>query len=179
MENQLEIASLAGGCFWCLEAIYEELKGVNKVISGYMGGQVEDPTYEEVCTGVTGHTETVQVYFDPHQISYQFILEVFWHMHDPTTLNKQGNDIGTQYRSVIFFHNNEQEKLARESKAKIEQDKLYPNKIVTEIIAAPKFYPAEEYHQDFYLNHPDQFYCRVVIDPKVTKFRKEYLTKLK
>ena len=167
-----EIASFGTGCFWCTEAIFKQLKGVGKVVSGYSGGEVPNPTYEEVCSGKTGHAEIIQVTFEPKIISYKILLEVFWKVHDPTTLNRQGADVGTQYRSVIFYHSEEQKKEAE--KSKIEAQKLFKDPIVTKIEPFTNFYPAEDYHQEFYLKNADQPYCRIVIDPKLQKFKKNF-----
>lgn len=166
--NHLETATLGGGCFWCTEAVYQMLPGVKSVVSGYAGGTTENPTYKEVCAGRTGHAEVIQIEFDPAVVSYQKILETFWEVHDPTTLNQQGNDTGTQYRSIILYSNDEQKKVAEASKA--EAQKQFKSQIVTEIVPLKKFYKAEEYHQDFYRNNPNQGYCRLVIQPKVEKF---------
>jgi peptide-methionine (S)-S-oxide reductase len=174
-----ETATLGGGCFWCLEAIFNELRGVEKVESGYSGGSVPNPSYREVCTGTTGHAEVIQITFDPGTISFREILEVFFTIHDPTTLNRQGADVGTQYRSVIFYHTPEQEKVAQEVLAELEAAKLWDSQIVTGIVPFTAFYPAEEYHQEYFRSNPDQPYCRIVIEPKVAKFRKQYLAKLK
>jgi peptide-methionine (S)-S-oxide reductase len=174
-----QTATLAGGCFWCLEAVFEQLKGVEKVVSGYAGGKVENPSYREVCTGSTGHAEVVQVTFDPQQISYRDLLGVFFSIHDPTTLNRQGADVGTQYRSAIFYHNDEQKAIAEKFMAEITAEKLWRNPIVTEIAAYTKFYAAEDYHQEYYRNNTYQPYCQAVIAPKVAKFRKNYLERLK
>jgi peptide-methionine (S)-S-oxide reductase len=179
MQQRSEIATLGGGCFWCLEAIFNELRGVKKVVSGYSGGTVPNPSYQEVCTGATGHAEVVQITFDPLIISFNELLEVFFTIHDPTTLNRQGADVGTQYRSVIFYHTPEQKEIAKEVLAKIETAKIWDAPVVTEITAFDTFYPAENYHQEYFLHNPDQPYCRVVIEPKVVKFRKLFLTKLK
>jgi peptide-methionine (S)-S-oxide reductase len=179
MQQRREIATIGGGCFWCLEAIFNELRGVKKVVSGYSGGIVPNPSYQEVCTGVTGHVEAVQITFDPLIISFNELLEVFFTIHDPTTLNRQGADVGTQYRSVIFYHTPEQKEIAKEVMAKIEAAKIWDAPVVTEITAFKTFYPAENYHQEYFLHNPDQPYCRVVIEPKVAKFRKQFLTKLK
>lgn len=173
-----EIVTLAGGCFWCLEAIFKELRGVKKVVSGYSGGTVPNPSYQEVCTGTTGH-EAVQITFDPRIISFKELMEVFFTIHDPTTLNRQGADVGTQYGSVIFYHTPEQKEIAKEVIANIEAAKIWDAPIVTEITPFKAFYPAENYHQEYFLNNPDQPYCRVMIEPKVAKFRKQFLTKLK
>ena len=170
---------LAGGCFWCLEAIFSELRGVEKVVSGYSGGRVPNPYYREVCTGTTGHAETVQITFDPQIISYRELLEVFFTIHDPTTLNRQGADVGTQYRSAIFYHTPEQGKIAQEVIAELEAAKIWDAPIVTEVTPFKAFYPAEEDHREYFRRNPDQPYCRVVIDPKVAKFRKQFFAKLK
>ena len=167
-----EIATLAGGCFWCLEGVYAEARGVSKVVSGYMGGQVENPTYEAVCSGRTGHAEVVQLTFDPAVIPFRDILDVFFAIHDPTTLNRQGNDTGTQYRSAIFYHSEEQHRTAREAIAEAAADFDAP--IVTEVTEAVKFYPAEDYHQNYYANHSFQPYCMFVVSPKVKKFRSKF-----
>lgn len=165
--SKTELATLGGGCFWCTEAVIERLAGVKKVTSGYAGGSVANPTYEQVCSGDTGHAEVIQVEFDPAVISYDKILEVFFEAHDPTTLNRQGADAGTQYRSVIFYHNEEQQKAA--ARAKVAAQALWPDPIVTEIVPLPKFYPAEGYHQDYFRRNPNQGYCTFVIKPKVKK----------
>ena len=179
MVQHNETATLGGGCFWCLEAIFSELRGVEKVVSGYSGGSASNPSYREVCTGTTGHAEVVQVTFDPGVISYREILMVFFSAHDPTTLNRQGADVGTQYRSVIFYHTDEQKDVATEVIAEIAAAKLWGAPIVTEVMPFIAFYQAEEYHQEYFKHNPDQTYCRVVIEPKVAKFRKQYLAKLK
>ncbi len=173
-----EIAILGGGCFWCIEAVFKMFIGVNSVISGYSGGAIPNPTYEQVSTGKTGHAEVVKIEFDPSKISYQEILEVFFHSHDPTTLNRQGNDTGTQYRSVIFFNSPEQEKTARSVTARIEADKLWNGALVTEILSAAPFYAAEDYHQDYFANNKNQPYCSIVIAPKISKIRKAFKDKL-
>ncbi len=179
-EHSLEVATLGGGCFWCLEAIYQRIEGVEKVVSGYSGGHVPNPTYEQVCEGTTGHAEVVQITFDPKKISYSDILDIFWHSHDPTTLNRQGNDIGTQYRSVIFYHNDQQKDIALRSKAESEQSGLWKGKYVTEIVPFTAFYKAEDYHQNYYNRVGNRNpYCTVVISPKVQKLQKEYKHKLK
>jgi peptide-methionine (S)-S-oxide reductase len=177
--KDLEVATLGSGCFWCTEAFFLRLKGVESVVSGYSGGQIKNPTYREVCSGLTGHAEVIQVKFDPSMISYEEILEVFWNTHDPTTLNKQGADEGTQYRSVVFYHNDSQKKIAEEYKAQLNQSEVYNNPVVTEISPFKEFYPAEEYHQNYYMLNPNQGYCQYVIRPKVEKFNKEYASKLK
>src|SRR5262245_21242100 len=169
--NQLEVATLGGGCFWCTEAIYQMLPGEKKVTSGYAGGAKENPTYKEVCTGTTGHAEVIQVEFDPKVVSYEKILDTFWEAHDPTTLNRQGNDTGTQYRSIILYQNEAQKKAAEKSKAEAQKHFVQP--IVTEIVPLKQFYKAEGYHQDFYRSNPNQGYCRAIIRPKVEKFEKK------
>lgn len=174
----LETATLGAGCFWCIEAIYQDVKGVHKVVSGYMGGHVKNPTYDEVCEGTTGHAEVAQITFDPSVISFEDILYIFWQTHDPTTLNRQGNDAGTQYRSAIFYHSDEQKRIAEKAKADTDSSGLYPNPIVTEITPSSEFYVAENYHQNFYKMNPNQPYCRFVVDPKVRKFRKSFADKL-
>lgn len=171
METRTELATLGGGCFWCTEAIYQMLPGVKSVISGYAGGMTESPTYKEVCSGKTGHAEVIQIEFDPAVISYEKILETFWDAHDPTTLNRQGNDVGTQYRSVILYHNEGQKAAAAKSKALAQSRSNKP--IVTEIVPFTKFFKAEGYHQDYYRLNPDQPYCRAVIQPKVKKFEQK------
>jgi peptide-methionine (S)-S-oxide reductase len=173
-ENNImpEIATLAGGCFWCLEAVYVELRGVSKVVSGYMGGATANPSYEAVCSGTTGHAEVVQVHFDPAVITYRDVLEVFFSIHDPTTLNQQGNDRGTQYRSAIYYHSPAQEQEARTVVAELASD--FDNDIVTEITAASTFYRAEDYHQNYFANNPNQPYCMFVVNPKVKKFRAKF-----
>jgi len=174
-----DTATFGTGCFWCTEAVFQELKGVLKVTSGYSGGTVRNPSYEEVCSGTTGHAECLQIIYDPKQISFDELLEVFWEAHDPTTLNRQGNDVGTQYRSVIFYHDAEQKKKAEEYKIKLDKSGAYNNPIVTEITAFSHFYPAEDYHQDYYRLHGSQPYCSFVIRPKVEKFEKVFKDKLK
>jgi peptide-methionine (S)-S-oxide reductase len=169
--NHTELATLGGGCFWCTEAIYQMLPGVKSVSSGYAGGSKDNPTYEEVCTGKTGHAEVIQIEYDPKVVSYQKILETFWEAHDPTTLNRQGHDAGTQYRSIILYSSPAQKLAAEKSKA--EAQKQFSSPIVTEIVPLTKFYKAEEHHQDFYRSHPEQGYCRAVIRPKVEKFEKK------
>ena len=174
-----EIASLAGGCFWCLEAVFDELDGVEDVVSGYAGGRVPDPTYEDVCSGSTGHAEVVQVTFDPRRLSFRDLLDVFFTIHDPTTLNRQGADVGTQYRSAIFYHSPEQKAVAEQAIADFNAKGLWKQPIVTEVAPMGEFYPAEEYHQEYYANHRWQPYCLMVVAPKVTKFRKQHLARLK
>ncbi|HEU5467464.1 MAG TPA: peptide-methionine (S)-S-oxide reductase MsrA [Gemmatimonadales bacterium] len=173
----MALATLAGGCFWCLEAVFQQLKGVSRVASGYAGGKRPNPTYEQVCTGTTGHAEVVQVEFDPAVVSYRDLLDVFFTIHDPTTLNQQGADVGTQYRSAIFFHSPEQQRDANDAIA--EAQKTWDDPIVTEIVPLTQFYPAEEYHKDYYVRNPNQGYCRVVIAPKVAKARQHFFEKLK
>jgi peptide-methionine (S)-S-oxide reductase len=177
--DSLQAATFGSGCFWCTEAIFERLNGVVKVESGYSGGKVENPTYEEVCTGTTGHAEVTQITYDPSIITFDELLEVFWKTHDPTTLNRQGNDVGTQYRSVIFYHNEEQKELAEKYKAELDESDVWDNHIVTEISPFINFYSAEKYHQDYYNNNPNQGYCTFVITPKVEKFEKIFKDKLK
>jgi peptide-methionine (S)-S-oxide reductase len=174
-----ELATLAGGCFWCMEAVFDDLSGVLSVESGYSGGHVANPTYRQVCSEVTGHAEAVQVNFDPAIISYEDILNVFFTVHDPTTLNRQGNDVGTSYRSAIFYHSDEQKAIAQEVIRKLTAQKLWSDPIVTEVTKFDKFYIAEDYHQEYFANNADQPYCRVVIAPKVAKFRKQYFDRLK
>lgn len=174
-----EIATLAGGCFWCLEAVYDGLRGVESVVSGYMGGTKPNPSYEEVCTGTTGHAEVVQVVYDPSVVTYRDLLEVFFTIHDPTTLNRQGNDVGTQYRSAIFYHSPEQKRVAEQVIAAMQSAGIWRDPIVTEIVPAGAFYPAEGYHQQYFARNPGQPYCRLVVAPKVAKFRSRYLERLK
>ena len=168
------LATFGGGCFWCVEAVFLELKGVEKVVSGYAGGKIPNPTYEQICSGTTGHAEVIQITFDPAVISYDQLLTVFWHVHDPTTLNRQGADVGTQYRSTIMVHNEEQRSIAEASKAETDASGLWNDPIVTEIVPLDVFYPAESYHQDYYNRNPRQGYCSFVIAPKMQKFRKEF-----
>ena len=172
-------ATLAGGCFWCLEAVFEQLRGVEQVQSGYTGGQVANPTYEMVCTGGTGHAEVIQVTFDPTVLSYRELLEIFFAFHDPTTLDSQGPDHGTQYRSAIFYHNVDQERVAREVIADLTAKEVFDAPIVTEVTALDVFYPAEAYHKEYYRRNPNQAYCRAMIAPKVAKLRKYYLDRLR
>lgn len=177
--NGNEIATLGGGCFWCLDPIYAELVGVEKVEAGYSGGEVKNPSYELICTGTTGHAEVVQVTFDPKIITYEEILKIFFTIHDPTTLNRQGADVGTQYRSVIFYHDETQKETAERVIQEIEREGIWHDPIVTQVLPLDVFYVAEEYHQDYFKNNPGQGYCRVVIAPKVAKFRQKYAEKLK
>jgi len=176
---QREVATLAGGCFWCLEAAFQQLKGVEKVESGYAGGHVVNPSYEQVCTGTTGHAEVLQITFDPAIISFDDLLHVFFTIHDPTTLNRQGADVGTQYRSAIFYHSPEQKAVAERVIAELQAEGVWDDLTVTEVKPLDAFYPAEEYHRDYYRRNPNQGYCRAVIAPKVAKVRKLYLDKLK
>jgi peptide-methionine (S)-S-oxide reductase len=177
--DKLDTATFGTGCFWCTEAIFQELKGVKKVTSGYSGGHVANPSYEQVCTGTTGHAECIQVLYDPKVVTYDELLQVFWQTHDPTTLNRQGNDVGTQYRSAIFYSNDEQRKIAESYKKELNEKKVFDNPIVTEIVPLKNFYPAENYHQDYYNNNGDQPYCTYVIKPKLEKFEKVFKDKLK
>ena len=179
MADQLETATLGAGCFWCVEAVFLELKGVHEVVSGYTGGTVKNPSYQQVCTGMTGHAEVVQITFDPGVVSFWDLLYVFWRTHDPTTLNRQGADVGTQYRSAIFYHNEEQKIVAANSKRETDATRLWQNPIVTEIVPAADFYAAEEYHQNYYALNSYQPYCQIVINPKMRKLRKEFGGKLK
>lgn len=174
-----EVATLAGGCFWCLEAVYDDLNGVTDVVSGYSGGHVANPSYRDVCTGRTGHAEVVQITFDPQVVSFRDLLHVFFTIHDPTTLNRQGADVGTQYRSAIFYHTPEQKEIAEQVIRELEQQKVWDDPIVTQVVPFEQFYPAEEYHQEYFKNNPNQPYCQVVVAPKVAKFRKHYLSQLK
>jgi peptide-methionine (S)-S-oxide reductase len=175
----LEVATLGGGCFWCLEAVFDELQGVKDVVSGYAGGAVENPTYEQVSMGTTGHAEVVQVTFDPRVISYRELLEVFFDIHDPTTLNRQGADVGPQYRSVILYHDARQKAIAEEVMQELSQAGIWANPIVTEVVPLEAFYEAEAYHQEYFKSNPRQPYCRAVISPKVAKFRKRHSFRLK
>jgi peptide-methionine (S)-S-oxide reductase len=183
MENdgssRTEVATLGGGCFWCLEAVYQELRGVEKVESGYSGGDVPNPTYRQVCSETTGHAEVVQVTFDPDEVSYKDILEVYFTIHDPTTLNRQGADVGTQYRSVIFYHDEDQKRTAEEVISDLQAGGIWNKPIVTEVAPFDVFYVAEDYHQNYFRNNGYQPYCQVIIAPKVAKFRKEHLERLK
>jgi peptide-methionine (S)-S-oxide reductase len=173
-----ELATFGGGCFWCLHAAFEQLRGVERVVSGYSGGKRPNPTYEQVCTGATGHAETVQITFDPNLISYRDLLGVLFTIHDPTTLNRQGGDVGTQYRSVIFYHSPEQQRDIREVIAELEKNQVWDQPVVTEVTPYSVFYPAEEYHQDYFNKNPNQPYCSAVVAPKVAKFRKAYFDRL-
>lgn len=177
MSTEREVATLGGGCFWCLEAVYRELRGVERVVSGYAGGETMNPTYEQVCRGETGHAEVVQIEFAPAEVSYRRLLEVFFTIHDPTTPNRQGADVGTQYRSIILTHSPDQERIAREV-AELDAQGIWDALIVTEIEPLSTFYPAESYHDSYYERNPQQAYCQVVIAPKVAKFRKQFLSEL-
>jgi peptide-methionine (S)-S-oxide reductase len=179
MSERLETATLGAGCFWCVEAVFQNLKGVENVVSGYAGGRIPYPTYEQVSMGTTGHAESVQITFDPQIITYADILHVFWNTHDPTTMNRQGHDIGTQYRSVIFYHDDQQKAEAEKSKAEADASGSWSAPIITQIVPFSNFYPAEDYHQDYYRTNPDEAYCRVVIDPKIQKMQKEFVDRLR
>lgn len=178
-DNQLELATFGAGCFWCTEAVFQNVKGVSKVVSGYAGGKVKNPTYREICTGTTGHAEVAQITFDPSKVSFEELLEVFWNTHDPTTLNKQGADEGTQYRSVVFYHTDDQRQATIDYKKQLEASKVFKNPIVTEISPLPDYYPAENYHQNYFELNPNQSYCQYVVRPKVEKFKKQFQSKLK
>lgn len=178
-KTSVERATLGGGCFWCLEAVYDQMKGVQSVESGYMGGANPDPSYEEVCTGTSGHAEVVQLTFDPTIVTFREILEVFFAIHDPTTLNRQGNDVGTQYRSAIFYHSAEQKRVAEELIAELTHSNAYQRPVVTELVPAEQFYVAEEYHQEYFARNPFQPYCSYVVGPKLAKFRAAFTSKLK
>lgn len=177
--NKFQTATLGGGCFWCLEAVYTQLRGVSEVVSGYAGGHVPHPSYQAVCSGNTGHAEAVQITFDPGEISYADLLRIFFTIHDPTTLNRQGADVGTQYRSVIFYHDEEQRAIARQIRDEIEAAGIWPDPLVTELSPYEQFYPAEDYHQRYFERNPLQGYCQVVIAPKVAKFRRQFQERLK
>ena len=174
MNNDFETATLAGGCFWCTEAIFKRLKGVVSILPGYAGGEVENPSYERVCSGTTGHAEAIEIKFDPNQIPFEKILDVFWHTHNPTTLNKQGQDIGTQYRSAIFYHSEKQKEVAEKSKADLEKEKVYKDPIVTAIVPFTNFYVAENYHKDYFDKNENAPYCNAVISPKISKLLQIY-----
>jgi peptide-methionine (S)-S-oxide reductase len=178
MAKKLELATLAAGCFWCVEAVFNRLRGVEKVVSGYAGGSVAEPGYREVCSGRTGHAESVQITYDPETITFAELLQVFWQAHDPTTLNRQGADVGSQYRSAIFYHDENQRQMAEESKRQADQSGVWTDPIVTEIVPFTSFFEAEDYHQDYYRLNPDQMYCRIVIDPKIHKLQKEFADKV-
>ena len=174
-----EVATLAGGCFWCLEAVFDDLRGVEDVVSGYAGGRVADPTYQQVCSGATGHAEVVQVTFDPRAVSFRELLEVFFTIHDPTTPNRQGADIGTQYRSAVFYHTPEQKEVTEQVIRELREAGVWGAPIVTEVVPLEKFYPAEDYHQEYFRRNPAQPYCQVVVAPKVSKFRQKFVEKLR
>ena len=178
-QETTDIATLAGGCFWCLEAVYDQVNGVRSVESGYIGGQVDAPTYEQVCGGHTGHAEAVRITFDPRLVTYRDLLNVFFVIHDPTTRNRQGNDIGTQYRSGIFYHSPEQQQIAQEVIAAVTREGVYPNPIVTEVVPASQWFEAEPYHQEYFARNPSQGYCTYVVGPKVAKFRQHFAPLLK
>lgn len=179
VQTGLTTATFGNGCFWCTEAIFQQLNGVEKVVSGYMGGKVKNPTYKEVCSGLTGHAEVIQISYDPAKITFDELLEVFWKTHDPTTLNRQGADVGTQYRSVVFYHNEEQRALAIDYRKKLDESGAFDNPIVTEVTEASVFYPAEDYHQNYYNLNGEAPYCSYVIQPKIEKFKKVFKSKLK
>jgi peptide-methionine (S)-S-oxide reductase len=177
--TQTQIATLAGGCFWCLEAVFDNLVGVTDVVSGYAGGATVNPTYKQVCTGTTNHAEVVQIKFDPTVITFKELLEVFFSIHDPTTLNRQGSDVGTQYRSVVFFQTPEQQEIALQTIRELTEEEIWADPIVTEVAALTVFYPAEDYHQEYFARNPGQGYCQIVVAPKVAKFRKKFASRLK
>lgn len=179
VKEGMEVATFAGGCFWCTEAVFLEIKGVEKVVSGYIGGKTVNPTYKDICTGETGHAEAIQITFNPNEVAYEDLLEVFFGTHDPTTLNRQGADVGTQYRSEIFYHSEAQKTKAENYIQLLEKEKLYDKKIVTKVSSATVFYPAEDYHQNYYNQNSSQGYCQMVITPKLEKLRKYYKSKLK
>lgn len=180
MENaNLETATLAAGCFWCVEAVFDDLKGVEDVVSGYSGGHKENPTYQEVCSETTGHAEVVQIRFDPAELSFADLLRVYFTVHDPTQLNRQGNDIGSSYRSAIFYHSEEQKSIAEQVIKEISDEKIYDKPIVTAVNEFDKFWPAENYHQEYFANNPNQPYCAAVVAPKVAKFRQKFVSRLK
>lgn len=170
---------MAAGCFWCVEAIFDDLKGVEDVVSGYSGGHTDNPTYQQVCSERTGHAEVIQIRFDPSELSFKELLQVFFTVHDPTTLNRQGGDVGSSYRSAIFYHSDEQKRVAEETIAEFNAEGIYDNPIVTEVAAFDKFWPAEDYHQEYFANNPNQPYCSAVVAPKVAKFRQKFVTRLK
>jgi len=175
----METATFGGGCFWCIEALFQQIKGVEKVASGYSGGTIENPDFHDLHYGKTGHAEVIQIEFDPKIVSYDELLEVFWKIHNPTTINRQGYDTGEEYRSIIFYHSEDQKRLAEESKLRLDASKYYDDPVVTEIAPFKVFYKADDYHQNFYNNNKDTPYCQIIIDPKVVKFRKEFASKLK
>jgi peptide-methionine (S)-S-oxide reductase len=177
--TQTQTATLAGGCFWCLEAVFDNLQGVTDVVSGYAGGRTVNPTYKQVCAGTTGHAEVVQIQFDPDVLSYKDLLEVFFSIHDPTTLNRQGADVGDQYRSAIYYHTPDQKQTAEQVIREFTEEKIWTDPVVTEVTAFTNFFPAEDYHQEYFANNPDQGYCQMVVSPKVAKFRKKFASRLK
>ena len=177
--DKLEIATFAAGCFWCVEAQYQQLEGVEKVVSGYIGGHVENPTYKQVCTGNTGHAEACNIYYDPSKITYDELLAAFWVAHDPTTLNRQGNDVGTQYRSAIFYHDEEQKAEAEKIIAEITEEQIWPNPVVTEVTPLNNYFAAEDYHQSYFKNNPQNQYCAMVVAPKLAKFKKTFAQRLR
>lgn len=179
MTTDYETATLAAGCFWCVEAVFDDLKGVKDVVSGYSGGHKDNPTYQEVCSETTGHAEVIQIRFDPAELTFKDTLQVFFTVHDPTTLNRQGGDVGTSYRSAIFYHSDEQRRVAEEVIAEFTAEGIYDNAIVTEVKAFDEFWPAENYHQEYFANNPNQPYCAAVVAPKVAKFRQKFLSRLK
>ena len=178
-DKDLEIATLANGCFWCTEAIFSRVKGIKSVIPGYSGGSTNNPSYEQVCTGITGHAEAIQIQYDSKIISFEKILDIFWHTHDPTTLNRQGNDVGTQYRSAIFYHDDNQKNIAEKLKKELEKEDVFKNPIVTEIVPFSKFYTAENYHKEYFENNRNAPYCSFLIDPKIQKLLQKYSDKIK
>ncbi len=178
-DNNKDVATLGGGCFWCIEAVFQHVRGVTTAESGYMGGKHPNPSYEAVCTGATGHAEVVQVTFDPAVVTYRDVLQIFFAVHDPTTLNRQGNDVGTQYRSVIFYHSPEQAATAKQLIVALTADNVFSSPIVTEVSPAQPFYPAEDYHQEYFMRNPNQPYCAYLIAPKLAKFRQQFTAKLK
>ena len=177
--SNMETSTLAAGCFWCVEAIFDDLKGVEDVVSGYSGGHTDNPTYQQVCSERTGHAEVIQIRFDPSELSFKELLQVFFTVHDPTTLNRQGGDVGSSYRSAIFYHSDEQKRVAEETIAEFNAEGIYDNPIVTEVAAFDKFWPAEDYHQEYFASNPNQPYCSAVVAPKVAKFRQKFVTRLK
>ena len=179
IEKEMEVATFGAGCFWCVEAIFERVRGVAEVKSGYSGGHVKNPSYKEVCSGSTGHAEVCQISYNPKLITYSELLEVFWKTHNPTTLNRQGNDIGTQYRSAVFYHTEEQKRIAEEMKSRLNLEKIWEDPIITEIVAFEEFYPAEDFHEDYYARNPNQGYCNFIITPKINKFEKIFKDYLK
>ncbi len=177
--SNMETSTLAAGCFWCVEAIFDDLKGVEDVVSGYSGGHTDNPTYQQVCSERTGHAEVIQIRFDPSELSFKELLQVFFTVHDPTTLNRQGGDVGSSYRSAIFYHSDEQKRVAEETITEFNAEGIYDNPIVTEVAAFDKFWPAEDYHQEYFASNPNQPYCSAVVAPKVAKFRQKFVTRLK